>query len=442
MSTTKGGDMAENGRERDESAAVRRHTVAPGVTSYVSLRTLPNAVCMLHKEDEPADHGLRLYADPDGFVHMHVRPSNAHDGVGRLVLDAQAEDGGTAVHVLELRPGHAPTDEHPSPKPIGRRAYREGAYVRPALELDEALRITHEEAHERGYPLRPHADEAPHAFAGWLRAVSTPAIDVKPHVVERPELRHSSLVAEELVFGRAAVENAAESSSNWSGFELNAAAGTYDWVTGMWYVPSVTGESNRLTYSSLWIGLDGDGVTDLVQDGTEQENYKFDFWFFHISISVYYAWTEFLPQQPTEQQITNFPVHPGDEIFSQVWIGNAGSSPTLSGAFGVFFIQNLTTGEYTWVYTPVGSTVVTGSEAVWIMERPTVGGSLPDLANFHSATMFNAYARRAGAVRHGGYVAYQGANNNQITMFNGADTLSTVTPIDAYSMRFDWRAFH
>jgi hypothetical protein len=28
------------------------------------------------------------------------------------------------------------------------------------------------------------------------------------------------------------------------------------------------------------------------------------------------------------------------------------------------------------------------------MERPTVGGSLPDLADYNSATMFNAVARK------------------------------------------------
>jgi hypothetical protein len=424
-----------------ESGSFHRYTVAPGLSSHIAIRTLPNASCLLHKEDDrdPA-HGLRVYSDPEGLVHLHIRPSHEHAGTARLVLEAEAEDE-VSSHVLELRPSRTPTDDMPAPRAILPKPLREKASIRPALTLDEALRLTHEEAVERGYPLRPDPDEAPYAFNAWRRAVTTPSTQVEPNIVARPDVTHATAVAEAVV-GRQAVEHAPESSSNWSGFELQGAAGTYDWVTGMWFVPTVSGESNRLTYSSLWIGLDGDGTTDLVQDGTEQENFTFDFWFFHISVSIYYAWTEFLPQQPTEQQITNFPIHPGDEMFSQVWIGNAGSAPTLSGAFGVFFIENMTTSEYTWVYTPVGSTSVGGSEAVWIMERPTVGGGLPDLADYGRATMFNAYARRAGAARHGGYVPYQGANNNQITMFNGGDTLSTVTPIDTYSMRFDWRAFH
>jgi hypothetical protein len=433
--------MAQHGSEHGsgESGSTHRYSVAPGLSSHIAIRTLPNAICLLHREDEPS-RGLRAYSDPDGLVHVHVRPSTEHSEMARLVLDAEAE-GKLAQHLLELRPSREPTSDMPAPRAVLPKPHREGAKVRPALELHEAISLSHEEAVERGYPLRPDPDEAPHAFNAWRRAVSTPSTQVEPHLVARPDITHALAVGEAL-HGRQGVENAAESSSNWSGFELSSPAGTYDWVTGMWNVPSVTGESNRQTYSAFWIGLDGDGTTDLVQDGTEQENFTFDFLFFHISASTYYAWTEFLPEQPTEQQITNFPVHPGDEIFSQVWIGNAGSSPTLAGAFGVFFIENMTTSEYTWVYTPVGSTVVGGSEAVWIMERPTVGGSFPDLADYHSATMFNAYARRANSARHQGYVPYQGANNNQLTMFNGSDTLSTVTPIDTYSMRFDWQAFH
>lgn len=186
------------------------------------------------------------------------------------------------------------------------------------------------------------------------------------------------------------------------------------------------------------MGLDGDGLTDLVQAGTEQECVNYNFLFVNITVSTYYAWTEFLPQQPTEQVISGLVVNPGDLIFTEVWIGNAGSMPTLSGAFGVFLIMNLSRGTSTWIYTPVGGTSVSGSEAVWIMERPTVDGSLPDLANYGSAIVSSAHARKTG----GGYIDYQGARNKQITMVNGTDILSTVTPIDAHSMRFDWQRFN
>jgi Peptidase A4 family len=252
---------------------------------------------------------------------------------------------------------------------------------------------------------------------------------VEPRTVSRPDITHA---------GRARVSNPPESAPNWSGFELRGAAGTYDWVTGEWVVPSVTGESNSTTYSSFWIGLDGDGTTDLVQAGTEQENVNFSFFGISWSFSTYYAWTQFLPQQQTEQQVTNFSVHPGDEIFCQVFVADAGQMPSLTGFFGQFVIMNQTTSTTTWSYTPRGTTNVGGSEAEWIMERPTVNGRLADLADYGSARMSNAVARKVA----GGYVGYQGATNEQITMFNGNDILSTVSAIDAVTMQFKWQAFH
>jgi hypothetical protein len=329
----------------------------------------------------------------------------------------------------------------PAPAPHQPKPVRREVKLRPAIDVEQALKLPAEELLKRGYPLPPDPEGAPIAFNTWRRVVSAPYTIVEPRQVARPDITHATKVARSGGFGSRPTAGPA-TSTNWSGFELRGAAGTYDWVTAIWHVPPVSGESNQHTYSAYWIGLDGDGVTDLVQAGTEQENIDFNFFFFHLSFSFYYAWSEFLPQQPTEQQVSNFPVNPGDEIFCEVFVANAGGSPSLGGAFGQFVIHNLTTSEYTWIYTPVGTTKVGGSEAVWIMERPSLGTSLTELANYGRTVMSSSYARRANSGRGQGYVPYQGANNIQITMVNGADTLSTVTAIDAYSMRFNWQAFH
>ena len=71
-----------------------------------------------------------------------------------------------------------------------------------------------------------------------------------------------------------------------------------------------------------------------------------------------------------------------------------------------------------------------------------MGGSLADLANYGSAVMYNASARKVNSPRYKGYVPYLGVRNKQETMVNGADTLSTVTAIDSSSMLFDWKAFN
>ena len=277
---------------------------------------------------------------------------------------------------------------------------------------------------------------------------------VKPHTVARPDITH----------GKSQVQEGPASSLNWSGFELRrslrfAPPGPgpsldepYDWVRGRWRVPAVTGEPQK-AYSSMWVGLDGDGTQDLVQAGTESDAVTYPFPWFRLTIASYHAWTEFLPQQQTSVQVTNFAVRPGDDMLVEVWIGNAGGPPSLAGSQGVFLLMNLTTGVSTRVYTPVDGTRVGGSAAVWIVERPTIilhpasgifGNQYgySDLANYGSAVMSEAYARKANSARGQGYAGYLGSRMKQITMVDdGNAVLSTVTPLDGESMRFDWKAF-
>ena len=152
------------------------------------------------------------------------------------------------------------------------------------------------------------------------------------------------------------------------------------------------------------------------------------------------AGPSFFPSNPRSNGSRTFRSIPETKS-SPKSIGSPGSSPTLSGAFGVFVLENLTTSQYTSIYTPVGSTRSVAAKPCgsW---NGAVGGSLPDLADYGSATMLNAYARKANSPRGTGYIPYQGARSRQITMFNASDTLSTVTPIDTYSMQFNWEAFH
>lgn len=426
-----------------ESNSPLRYSLAPGIHSPVSIQTRPGAACTLRPEGESdPKRCLKAYAGPDGVARFHVRPSWECEEIAKLVIES-VKDGKVTHHPLHVRSSHSPTVELPAPPVEPALAHRQTGSARPPLAVDDALRLTDEEALARGYPLRPHPEETPSAFRAWLRAVTMPMTIAEPHAISNADKSHGK--------NRQA---GPANSGNWSGFELDRSlrltpkppgvglSEPYDWVAGEWNVPAVTSEPNKQTFSAFWVGLDGDGLTDLVQAGTEQDSVNFNLFFLNLTISTYYAWTEFLPQQPTEQVISGLVVNPGDLIFTEVWMGNAGSSPTLSGAFGIFLIMNLSTGVSTSIYTPVGGTHVSGSEAVWIMERPTVGGSLPDLADYRSAVMSSASARKANAARHEGYVAYQGARNKQISMVNGADILSTVTPIDANSMRFNWLRFN
>ena len=311
--------------------------------------------------------------------------------------------------------------------------------MRPALSKADATRLSSDELAKRGYPIRPDAVQAPDAFATWLKAVTKPSRLVDARQVARTEIQHVK---------QKSASNF-ETSGNWSGFELRGANGAYDMVEGEWYVPTVYYETNAHTYSAYWIGLDGDGTSDLWQAGTEQEIQDIDILGIHFDFTNYYAWTEFLPPQGTEQVLPNFSVAPGDLMFTEVWVGNAGSTPTLSGLFAIAFVEDISRGEYTTVYncrgfsifgacTNIAQTNIGGSEAEWIMERPTVGGSLPDLADYSYSYMYAAYAEKPT----GSWVTYNGANNQQIFMYNGSDLLSGVYPAGSSTMLFYWFNWH
>jgi hypothetical protein len=240
-----------------------------------------------------------------------------------------------------------------------------------------------EELLSRGYPLRPDPEKMPEAYATWLRMVTSEATEIEPRFVTRPGFR-----AQPPRIGLTTLPSA-KNSSNWSGFVLyrnpyvlellNAnSPQPYVFASSEWTVPSVAGEQGVQDHSVLWVGQDGETTGDVLQDGTGQD------------------------AMADLQQLTNFKVSPGDHMLGQVWMGNAGSKPTLTGVFGVCFLFNLTTGTYTYVYiTPPAGTTFTGSSAEWIMERPAVDGVLPDLSNYGVATMFNAWAQRSdGTVMH------------------------------------------
>lgn len=262
---------------------------------------------------------------------------------------------------------------------------------------------------------------------------------VEPKLAPRPERRHRRARAE-------AAPKAATTTNktyNWSGFEIRD-DNTYNLVSGLWPVPSVTGQAVvplSVDYSTLWVGIDGDNLTDLVQAGTEQDAITLTFGVGNRSVSftiaVYYAWTECLPGQLTEQQITNFGVSASDLVWITIILLNTPFPPTGNVATGIFVIENISTAESTTVVS-IAFTNVSASEAEWIMERPKVNNALPNLANYGSALIQFPYAQTTK----GQTLFYNQPNNINITMTNNSgQTLSTVTDAGPPLMVFKWNAF-
>jgi hypothetical protein len=455
--------FAQNGLPMKTAAPVRL-TVAPNVSSPISMRTLPNAACVLHVEGM-TDAQHKLFADDEGMIRFYVHPSAESEGAAHFELDCAA-DGKITMFPLHLRSSSSPTAAMPAPAEEIAKT-RPGAWVRAALTEDEASQLSTEELAMRGYPIRPDPKQAPDAFATWRKAVTKASTFVPARLVIDPGVTHitSPVIASprkaspstDIVCLLACVD----STANWSGYVLQGPAGSYDLVEGLWNVPAVQPEHDnqntaccyKTVYSSYWIGLNGYGnPSPLVQDGTEQD--VTDYYVTvcipftsictgeHYDVYSYVAWTEIVPQQPSEEVISSVAVDPGDEIYSEVWLGNPGGFPTAGGADGFFYIENLTRSEYTLFHQPIVTTPTdVGSTAEWIMERPTVNGALPDLADYGVASMSDAYALSTT----GNWVCYDCAANDQVWMYefgSTGDLLSEVYPATASSMEFIWTNFH
>jgi hypothetical protein len=414
------------GAEVPQGAATRL-TIAPDTNAKVVLNVIPNAICQIMPANGVGEPRRFQTIDSDaaGNAEFYARPSGASER--DLELTVECVSGKTTMrYPVTLRANSGPTPDMPAPA-AERPKLTEGVTLAP-LTAEYADRLSDEEIIKRGYPPRPDKDGAPQAFRAWLNAVSQPMKMISPHLIPSPDVRHD------------------KSSNNWSGMELRSFNGSFGWVAGTWTVPAVIPPPTpfQTGYSSTWVGLDGDGFADLVQAGTEQDATLFQIntpgsvqWI----VTSYYAWSEFLPQQSTSQTVSNFAIHPGDQIFTEVYVANAGGGPSLNGAFGQFVISNLTTQESTQITTARGNTNVGGSDAVWIMERLTINGGLPALANYGSASIVNGSARRPNAPPHQGYSNCCGAGALTIDMFNGANKISHAASGGDTSVNFTWKAF-
>jgi hypothetical protein len=429
---------AQNGARIHHVGAPVAQTIAPARTSAVAVDTLPNAVCTLRGQDDSgAVRTMVLYADDLGQVKFHARTEADTDNPARLNL--QCETGGEVMeHAIELR-ANAAVAESDAAARLNARTRKPGR-VRPALSGDPML-PSDEELLSRGYPPRPDPEQSPEAYATWLRIVSSEftTVEAKTVTTDRSHGIPTSPV-------RRGFLPSTGNSSNWSGFvvyqdprllDLNPPK-PYDFASAEWYVPGVQGQPFIQDESSLWVGLDGWGSKDVLQDGTEQQAMSIfigSWW----SITSYYAWAEFFPLG--EQRITNFDVEPGDHMFGQVWMGNAGSKPRMDGAFGVCLIYNLTRGTNTLVYiTPPAGTTFSGNTAEWIMERPAINSVVQNLSNYGTASMFNAYAKRSdGTIVDSNGNAYQ----LNLTMTNSSGgKVSAVSRVSDTAMSFTWFAFN
>ena len=160
---------------------------------------------------------------------------------------------------------------------------------------------------------------------------------------------------------------AATTSMNWAGYVSTGNQGTFTNVSASWTQPAVTcGATN--TFSSFWVGLDGDGTPTVEQTGTEADC--------NAGTAAYQGWFEMFPNAPV---FYNNPVVPGDAMSASV-VANGGGAFTLT--------LTDTTQNWTQTTNQTSNTAQLGSAEV-IAEAPSSGTVLP-LSNFGTVSFTNA----------------------------------------------------
>jgi len=234
----------------------------------------------------------------------------------------------------------------------------------------DPISASDEELAMYGFPPRPHKDTDPEAYRVWAKGASSARVrSTAPlKVTNRFNMPYQPGLSQ-------------SQSTNWSGF-VNTKPKLTEWndersvaqVVSVFNVPTVHepfGVCINSDYSaSFWNGIDGflgSGSNDVLQGGVEGDTTCVN----GFNEPTYYAWIEWFPNPETPV----FGANPGDTILVLTWDTN----PTT----GYVHIIDETTETYgTWQLTPPSGTTLTGNSAEWIVERPTINGSLTPLANY------------------------------------------------------------
>jgi Peptidase A4 family len=196
-------------------------------------------------------------------------------------------------------------------------------------------------------------------------------------------------------------------STNWSGY--SAINGRYTSVSAHWTQPAASCTS-QMTYSSFWVGLDGDGSSTVEQTGTSADCSG--------GSPRYYAWYEMYPKFPVNLSIA---IRPGDSITGSVTTDGR-------GRFTLTIHDNTTGGNF--VTTQMLKRAKLAS-AEAIAEAPSGSGGVLPLTNFGTVS-FSAVTVNGAAI--GSF------NPDRIDMVSGGVTKAQTSALSGgTSFSVAWR---
>ncbi len=173
-------------------------------------------------------------------------------------------------------------------------------------------------------------------------------------------------------------------STNWSGYASDGSGATD--VIGTWTQPTATCAAGENSWSSPWVGIDGDNSNTVEQTGTDSDC--------NNGAPTYYAWYEMYPKALVTINMT---VRPGDSYTAEARYSG--------GAFVLTLIDTTTGARFT---TTQASKKARRSSVEWIMEGPSNGL----LTNFGQLPFTSTAATISGS-------AQTIANATPITMLDG-----------------------
>jgi hypothetical protein len=172
----------------------------------------------------------------------------------------------------------------------------------------------------------------------------------------------------------------AGTSLNWSGYvvETNLTSpqkGSVTDVKGTWILPSLHPSVMPNTFSSVWIGIDGD--SSIEQIGTSSDCFS--------KTPTYWAWYEMYPNDPVT---IDMKISPGDKMSAEVkYLGQDNFQ---------LMINDITTGESFSI--TQRAAVAQESSAEWIVEAPSYSYRILPLADFGTVTFTNTQATLNGHI--------------------------------------------
>jgi len=248
-----------------------------------------------------------------------------------------------------------------------------------------------------GFPPRPNQNTEPKAYASWVSAMKASKTRILPKL-EQTTIYHGPAKQGKPV-NAAAVDNTASApagavknvsySYNWSGYADFSGATSYGansfyYVVNDMVVPKAQQAFGACTggwdWGSAWNGIDGWGSSDVLQAGVEFDAYCALGG--AIKSSYYSTWYEWYPYGEVR---VNFPVTAGDDLFVEVW--------HTSSTQGYAYVVNRTNNNY-WIvgFLAYPGYPLVGNSAEWVVERPSVGGSITTLTNYTRVPFWDAYA--------------------------------------------------